>query len=94
MRNCSGVARVSAVEVTTDDDCTIVAMTSARVVRGIRLQPDFRSLQLPPRPGSQDFFTKAANWPRGAALSIVMLAVTLVLVGIAARIVNVRRLVG
>jgi len=42
----------------------------------------------------QDFFTKAANWPRGAALSIVMLAVTLVLVGIAARIVNVRRLVG
>ena len=42
----------------------------------------------------QDFFTKAANWPRGAALSIVMLAVTLVLVAIAARIVNVRRLVG
>ena len=33
----------------------------------------------------QDFFTKAANWPRGAALSIVMLAVTLVLVAIAAQ---------
>ena len=40
----------------------------------------------------QDFFTKAANWPRGAALSMVMLAVTLVLVAIAARFVNVRRL--
>lgn len=40
----------------------------------------------------QDFFTKAANWPRGAALSIVMLAITLVLVAIAARVVNVRRL--
>ena len=40
----------------------------------------------------QDFFTKAANWPRGAALSMVMLVVTLVLVAIAARLVNVRRL--
>lgn len=40
----------------------------------------------------QDFFTKAANWPRGAALSMVMLAVTLVLVAIAARLVNLRRL--
>jgi len=40
----------------------------------------------------QDFFTKAANWPRGAALSMVMLAVTLILVAIAARLVNVRRL--
>lgn len=40
----------------------------------------------------QDFFTKAANWPRGAALSMVMLAVTLILVAIAARFVNVRRL--
>ena len=40
----------------------------------------------------QDFFTKAANWPRGAALSMVMLAVTLVLVAIAARFVNIRRL--
>lgn len=42
----------------------------------------------------QDFFTKAANWPRGAALSMVMLVVTLVLVAIAARLVNVRRLLG
>jgi spermidine/putrescine transport system permease protein len=42
----------------------------------------------------QDFFTKAANWPRGAALSMVMLAVTLVLVAIGARLVNMRRLLG
>jgi spermidine/putrescine transport system permease protein len=42
----------------------------------------------------QDFFTKAANWPRGAALSMVMLAVTLAMVAIAARLVNVRRLLG
>lgn len=42
----------------------------------------------------QDFFTKAANWPRGAALSMVMLVVTLILVAIAARLVNVRRLLG
>jgi len=42
----------------------------------------------------QDFFTKAANWPRGAALSMVMLVVTLALVAIAARLVNVRRLLG
>lgn len=40
----------------------------------------------------QDFFTKAANWPRGAALSMVMLVVTLVLVAVAARLVNLRRL--
>jgi len=42
----------------------------------------------------QDFFTKAANWPRGAALSMVMLVVTLILVAVAARLVNVRRLLG
>jgi len=42
----------------------------------------------------QDFFTKAANWPRGAALSMVMLVVTLLLVAVAARLVNVRRLLG
>lgn len=40
----------------------------------------------------QDFFTKAANWPRGAALSMVMLAVTLLLVAVAARLINLRRL--
>jgi len=36
----------------------------------------------------QDFFTKAADWPRGAALSVVMLVVTLLLVVFAARLVN------
>lgn len=40
----------------------------------------------------QDFFTKAANWPRGAALSMVMLVVSLLLVAIATRLVDVRRL--
>lgn len=40
----------------------------------------------------QDFFTKAANWPRGAALSMIMLAVSLLLVAVATRLVNVRRL--
>jgi spermidine/putrescine transport system permease protein len=40
----------------------------------------------------QDFFTKAANWPRGSAMSMIMLVVSLVLVAIAARLVNVRRL--
>jgi spermidine/putrescine transport system permease protein len=38
----------------------------------------------------QDFFTKAADWPRGAALSVVMLAVTLLLVAFARRFVNVK----
>ncbi len=41
----------------------------------------------------QDFFTKAANWPLGSALSMVMLVGTLLLVGIALRLVDVRRLV-
>ena len=41
----------------------------------------------------QDFFTKAANWPRGAALSMIMLVVSLILVAIAARILNVRKLI-
>jgi ABC-type spermidine/putrescine transport system permease subunit I len=40
----------------------------------------------------QDFFTKAANWPLGSALSMVMLVTTLVFAGIALRIINVRRL--
>ena len=42
----------------------------------------------------QDFFTRAVNWPYGAALSVVMLGVTLVLVAIGLRIVNPRRLLG
>ena len=39
----------------------------------------------------QDFFTKAANWPLGAALSMVMLVVTLILTGITVRFVDLRR---
>jgi spermidine/putrescine transport system permease protein len=42
----------------------------------------------------QDFFTKAANWPLGAAMSLVMLAGTLALVALATRLVNPRRLLG
>ena len=42
----------------------------------------------------QDFFTRAANWPYGSALSVVMLALTLVLVFIGLRVVNPRRLLG
>ncbi len=41
----------------------------------------------------QDFFTKAANWPLGSALSMIMLVGTLVLVVVAVRMVNVRRLI-
>jgi spermidine/putrescine transport system permease protein len=40
----------------------------------------------------QDFFTKAANWPLGSALSMVMLAVTLIFLLIGARLVNLREL--
>ncbi len=42
----------------------------------------------------QDFFVRAANWPLGAALSVIMLAVTLVLVVVGLRIVKPRRLLG
>jgi spermidine/putrescine transport system permease protein len=40
----------------------------------------------------QDFFTKAANWPFGSAMSMIMLAGTLILVAIAARLINLRDL--
>jgi spermidine/putrescine transport system permease protein len=40
----------------------------------------------------QDFFTKAANWPLGSALSMIMLAATLILVFIATRLVNLQDL--
>ncbi len=40
----------------------------------------------------QDFFTKAANWPFGSAMSMVMLAATLVLVAFATRLINMRDL--
>jgi spermidine/putrescine transport system permease protein len=42
----------------------------------------------------QDFFTRAANWPYGSALSVVMLGLTLVLVFAGLRLVNPRRLLG
>jgi spermidine/putrescine transport system permease protein len=41
----------------------------------------------------QDFFTKAANWPFGAALSMIMLLTTLILITIAVRLVNLPRLI-
>ena len=40
----------------------------------------------------QDFFTKAANWPLGAALSMIMLAATLVMVWLATCFINWRQL--
>jgi len=40
----------------------------------------------------QDFFTKAANWPFGSAMSMVMLTGTLILVAIAIRLINLRDL--
>jgi len=40
----------------------------------------------------QDFFTKAANWPFGSAMSMVMLAGTLILVAIATRLINLKDL--
>ena len=39
----------------------------------------------------QDFFTKAANWPLGAAMSLVMLVGTLAFVAIALRLINPRQ---
>ena len=38
-----------------------------------------------------DFFTRAANWPYGSTLSVVMLAATLLLVVVAVRVIDVRR---
>jgi spermidine/putrescine transport system permease protein len=40
----------------------------------------------------QDFFTRAANWPLGSALSVIMLSATLALVIVGLRIVDPRRL--
>jgi spermidine/putrescine transport system permease protein len=40
----------------------------------------------------QDFFTKAANWPLGSALSMIMLAVTFFFLLIATRLINLRDL--
>jgi spermidine/putrescine transport system permease protein len=41
----------------------------------------------------QDFFTKAANWPFGSMLSVVMLVATLVVAVLALRAADVRRFV-
>ncbi len=41
-----------------------------------------------------DFFGRSANWPLGAALAVVMLALTLVLVGATSRISRVERFIG
>ena len=38
-----------------------------------------------------DFFTRAANWPFGSMLSMVMLGATLVFTAIAVKLINVRR---
>ena len=40
----------------------------------------------------QDFFTKAANWPFGSAMSMVMLLATLIFVAIATRLIKWRDL--
>ncbi|HYM52679.1 MAG TPA: ABC transporter permease [Candidatus Dormibacteraeota bacterium] len=40
----------------------------------------------------QDFFTRAASWATGSALSVIMLLLTLVLVAVALRLIDVRRL--
>jgi spermidine/putrescine transport system permease protein len=42
----------------------------------------------------QDFFLRAANWPLGSALSVIMLIVTIALVAVGVRIVQPRRLLG
>jgi spermidine/putrescine transport system permease protein len=41
----------------------------------------------------QDFFTKAANWPFGSALAMIMFAGSLLLVALATRLVDMRRLI-
>ena len=41
----------------------------------------------------QDFFTRAGNWPLGSALAVIMLVMTLGLVAIALRVINLRRAV-
>ena len=40
----------------------------------------------------QDFFTRAAAWATGSALSVIMLVLTLILVAVALRLIDVRRL--
>jgi spermidine/putrescine transport system permease protein len=42
----------------------------------------------------QDFFTKAGNWPLGSALAVIMLVLTVALVAVGLRVVNLRRALG
>lgn len=42
----------------------------------------------------QDFFSRAGNWPLGSAMAVVMLLAVLVLVGLALRLVDLRRVTG
>ena len=41
----------------------------------------------------QDFFTRAGNWPLGSALAVIMLLMTIALVALALRVVDLRRAV-
>jgi len=40
----------------------------------------------------QDFFTRGGNWPQGAAFAVILLVATVLLVAIAVRLVDVRRI--
>jgi len=40
----------------------------------------------------QDFFSRAGNWPLGSAMAVLMLVAVLVLVGLALRLVDLRRM--
>jgi spermidine/putrescine transport system permease protein len=40
----------------------------------------------------QGFFTRSANWPLGSAMAMIMLALTLAVVAVALRVIDVRRL--
>jgi ABC-type spermidine/putrescine transport system permease subunit I len=39
----------------------------------------------------QGFFTRSANWPLGSAMAMIMLVLTLGVVAIALRIIDLRR---
>jgi ABC-type spermidine/putrescine transport system permease subunit I len=40
----------------------------------------------------QDFFGRAANWTAGSAAAVIMLVLTMALVAIAVRVIDLRRL--
>lgn len=39
----------------------------------------------------QGFFTRSANWPVGSAMAMIMLALTLIVVGVGTRVIDLRR---